>query len=107
LKDLILVVSQIPFAAIFGYVVGNIGEHILEKILSILIARSSGTRLWTGGYVAGWNWQADEMELRWTVWDENERKIAWELVCDGRGCPCLLLSAKGGRERAWINMNYL
>jgi hypothetical protein len=36
---------SIPLAAIFGYVVGNIGEHVIEKILSILMARSSGTRL--------------------------------------------------------------
>jgi hypothetical protein len=32
----------IPLAAIFGYVVGNIREHLLEKMCSILIARSSG-----------------------------------------------------------------
>jgi hypothetical protein len=82
---------SIHLAAIFGYVVANIGEHVLEKIVSVLTARSSGMRLWTGGYVAGWNWQADEMELLWTVGDENERKISWDLVCDGRGCPGLLL----------------
>jgi hypothetical protein len=38
----------IPLAAIFGYVVGNIGEHVLEKIGSISMARSSGTRLRMG-----------------------------------------------------------
>jgi hypothetical protein len=31
------------------------------------------------------------MELLWTVGDENERKIAKELVCGGNGCPGLLL----------------
>jgi hypothetical protein len=82
---------SILLAAIFGYVVGNIGEHVLEKIGSISMARSSGTRLRTGGYVAGWNWQAEEMELLWTFGDENERKIAWELVCGEKGCPYLLL----------------
>jgi hypothetical protein len=80
--------APIPLA---GYVVGNIGGYILEKIGSILMARSLGTRLWTGGYVAGWNWQADEIEFLWTIGDENERKIAWDLVCDGKGCPALLL----------------
>jgi hypothetical protein len=49
---------------------------VLEKIHSILMARSSGTRLRTGGYVAGRNWQAERMELLWTVGDENERNIA-------------------------------
>jgi hypothetical protein len=44
MKGLILVVS-IPLAVIFGYIVGNIVEHILEKIGSISMARSSGTRL--------------------------------------------------------------
>jgi hypothetical protein len=36
---------SIPLVAIFGYVVGNIGEHVLEKIGSILMARSLETRL--------------------------------------------------------------
>jgi hypothetical protein len=36
---------SIPLAMIFGYVVGNIGEHVPEKIVSILMARSSGMRL--------------------------------------------------------------
>jgi hypothetical protein len=35
----------IRLAAIFGYIVENIGEHVLEKIGSILMARSSGMRL--------------------------------------------------------------
>jgi hypothetical protein len=74
-------------SAIFGYVVGNIGEHVLEKNGSISMARSLGTRLRTGGYVAGRNWQAEEVELLWTVGDENERKIASALVCGGKGCP--------------------
>jgi hypothetical protein len=56
--------------------VGNIGEHVLEKIGSILMDRSSGTRLRTRGYVAGRNWQAELMEFLWTVGDENERNIA-------------------------------
>jgi hypothetical protein len=66
----------IPLAAIFGYVVGNIGGYVLEKIGSILMARSPGTRLRTGGYVAGRNWQAKWVEFLWTVGDENERNIA-------------------------------
>jgi hypothetical protein len=41
--------------------------------------------------VAGRNWQVEGMELLWTVGDENERNIALELVCDGRGRPGLLL----------------
>jgi hypothetical protein len=61
---------------IFGYDVGDICEHLLEKIWSILVARSSGIRLRTGGYVAGRNWQAEWMEVLWTVGDENERNIA-------------------------------
>jgi hypothetical protein len=61
---------------IFGYDVGDICEHLLKKIWSILVARSSGTRLRTGGYVARRNWQADWMEVLWTVGDENERNIA-------------------------------
>jgi hypothetical protein len=56
--------------------VGNRGEHVLEKIRSILMGRSSGTRLRTGGYLAGQNWQAEWMALLWTVGDENERNIA-------------------------------
>jgi hypothetical protein len=55
--------------------VGNKGEYVLEKFCSILMARSSEMRLRTGGYVAGRNWQIDEMELLSTVGDENERKI--------------------------------
>jgi hypothetical protein len=56
--------------------VGNIGEHVLEKVGSILMARSSRTRLRTGGYVAGRNWKVEGMKLLWTIGDENERKIA-------------------------------
>jgi hypothetical protein len=33
---------------IFGYVVEDIGVHILEKVWSILVVRSSETRLGTG-----------------------------------------------------------
>jgi hypothetical protein len=35
-------------------------EHLLEKIGSILVTRSSGTRLWTGGIAAGQNWQTEK-----------------------------------------------
>jgi hypothetical protein len=45
MKDLILVACSISLAAIVGYVVGDICEHLLEKIWSILVARSSGMRL--------------------------------------------------------------
>jgi hypothetical protein len=38
----------IPLAMIFGYVVEDIGVHLLGKIGSIWLARSSGTRLGTG-----------------------------------------------------------
>jgi hypothetical protein len=51
---------SIPLAEIFGYVVGDICEHLLEKIWSILVARSSGTRLQTGGIATGQNWQAEK-----------------------------------------------
>jgi hypothetical protein len=37
-----------PLVAIFGYHGENIGEHLLEKIGIILLARSSGMRLGTG-----------------------------------------------------------
>jgi hypothetical protein len=39
---------MISLATIFGYVVGYIGAHLLDKVWSILVARSSGTRLGTG-----------------------------------------------------------
>jgi hypothetical protein len=42
------------------------------------------------GYVAGQNWQAKEREFHWTVGDGNEKKIAYEMMCGGRGCPGLL-----------------
>jgi hypothetical protein len=45
---------------IFGYIVGDICEHLLEKIWSILVARLSGMRLRTGGIAAGQNWQAEK-----------------------------------------------
>jgi hypothetical protein len=54
---------------------GDIWEHLLEKIWSILVARSSGTWLRTGGYVAGRNWQAEWMEFLWTTGEENERRM--------------------------------
>jgi hypothetical protein len=60
---------------IFVYDVEDICEHLLEKIGSILVARSSGTRLWTGGIAAGQNWQAEWMEFLWTIGDENERRM--------------------------------
>jgi hypothetical protein len=40
--------------------VGDICEHLLEKICSNLVARSSGTRLRTGGVAAGQNWQVEK-----------------------------------------------
>jgi hypothetical protein len=36
---------RIPHAAMFGYVVGDVVAHLLEKVWRILVARSSGTRL--------------------------------------------------------------
>jgi hypothetical protein len=65
----------IPLAVIFGYVVGNIGEHVLEKIGSILMARSSGTRLQMG---AMW-WDEIGRQRRWSFFGLLEmrmRKIA-------------------------------
>jgi hypothetical protein len=41
--------------------VGDIGEHLLKKVWSISVARSSGTGLRTGVSVAGRNWQAVAM----------------------------------------------
>jgi hypothetical protein len=38
----------IHLAAIFGYVVGYIGVHLLENVWSILLGRSLGTRLGIG-----------------------------------------------------------
>jgi hypothetical protein len=38
----------VPLAVIFGYVVEDIGVHIVEKVWSILVVRSLGTRLGTG-----------------------------------------------------------
>jgi hypothetical protein len=66
---------SIPLAAIFGYVVGNIGEHILEKIGSIL----------------------RKIEFIWTLWNENEEENAWEFVWCGRGCLWVLLLSRKGR----------
>jgi hypothetical protein len=40
--------------------VGDICEHLLEKIWSILVARSLGTRLQTSDVAAGQNWQAEK-----------------------------------------------
>jgi hypothetical protein len=90
---------RIPLAAIFGYDGENIGELTLENIGSILIARSSETGLWTGGYVGGQNWQAEERELLWTVGDENEGKNAWELVCGGRGVHASFYRPREGERR--------
>jgi hypothetical protein len=45
---------------IFGYGVGDICQHLLEKIGSISMARSLETRLRTGGIAAGQNWQAEK-----------------------------------------------
>jgi hypothetical protein len=74
---------SILLAAILGYVVGDICEHLLEKIWSILVARSSETRLWTGGYAAGQNWQPekDRVYLDSMEWEERgeclEAGVVW------------------------------
>jgi hypothetical protein len=67
---------RIHLAAIFGYMVGNIGEHLLEKIRSISVARSSGMRPMNCG-LCGWTkWQAKKREFLWTGGDGNEKKNA-------------------------------
>jgi hypothetical protein len=65
---------SIPLVVIFGYDVGDICEHLLEKIGSISMARSSGMRLWTGGIAAGQNWQAekDRVYLDSVEWERGE-----------------------------------
>jgi hypothetical protein len=64
--------------------VGDIGEHLLEKVWSISVARSSETGLRTGVSVAGRNWQAAAMAFLWILGNETEGEKAWELVCGGR-----------------------
>jgi hypothetical protein len=59
---------SIPLAGIFGYVVGNIGDHVLEKIGSISMARSSGTGRRIVGYVAGQNWHAEGERTSLDCW---------------------------------------
>jgi hypothetical protein len=64
----------IPLAAIFGYVVGYIVAHLLEKFWSILLARILETRL----------------ETR-TLCNGNEEGKAWDLLLHGRGYLGVLL----------------
>jgi hypothetical protein len=44
MKDLILVASRFLLWQFLDMLWGNIGEHVLEKIGNISMARSSGTR---------------------------------------------------------------
>jgi hypothetical protein len=48
--------------------VGNIGDHVLEKIGSISVARSSGTGRQIVGYVAGQNWHAEGERTSLDCW---------------------------------------
>jgi hypothetical protein len=59
MKGVILVASQFCLQRFLDVFWGTC-EHLLEKIWSILVARSSGTRLQTGGVAAGQNWQAEK-----------------------------------------------
>jgi hypothetical protein len=63
-----------PLGVIFGYDVEDICEHLLDKIESISMARSSGTRLWTGGIATGQNWQVekDRVCLESMEWEGGE-----------------------------------
>jgi hypothetical protein len=65
-----------PLVAIFGYVVGDIGVHLLEKVWSISVSTSSGTGQRTVGHVAGQNKQTEQMEFLWTDGCGNEKKNA-------------------------------
>jgi hypothetical protein len=79
---------SILLAAIFGYVVGNIGEHVLDKIGSILMARSLEMRL--VALLLDRTVRQRKIEFIWTLWNENEEN-AWERVWCGRGCLGVLL----------------
>jgi hypothetical protein len=58
---------------IFGYVVWDIREHLLEKVWSILVARSSGS--------SGTQWldrtgRKREMKFLWTLCNGNKEEKA-------------------------------
>jgi hypothetical protein len=70
---------------IFGYVLEDIGEHLLEKVWSILVARSSRTRLGTGTQWLDKIGRQREMNSLWTLCNGNEEEKAWVLLWHGRG----------------------
>jgi hypothetical protein len=70
---------------IFGYVFWDIREHLLEKVWSILVARSLGTRLGTGTQWLDRTGKQREMNFLWTLCNENEEEKAWDLLWHGRG----------------------
>jgi hypothetical protein len=71
--------------------VGSIGGHVLEKIGSILMARSSEKGYELVALLLDRTGRRRKIEFIWTLWNENEEENAWELVWCGRGCLGVLL----------------
>jgi hypothetical protein len=74
----------------FGYVVGYIGAHLLEKVWIILVARSSGKSLgigtrWLDRTCTG------RAGVPWTLWNGNEEGKVRDLLWHGWGCLGVLL----------------
>jgi hypothetical protein len=80
---------RIPLAAIFGYIVGNVVAHLLEKVCSILVARSSGMRL--GAQLLDRTDRQSKRELFCILGGGIEKEEASDLVWCDRGCVGVLL----------------
>jgi hypothetical protein len=93
-----------PLGVIFRYDVGDICEHLLEKIGSISMARSSGMRLWTGGIAAGPNWQAEKdiVYLDSMEWEGGECLEAG--VVEGAVQGSFYRPREGERRHEWAGM---
>jgi hypothetical protein len=76
---------------IFGYDVRDICEHLLEKIGSISMARSSGTSCELVALLLDRTGRQRKIEFICTLWNEKKEENAWELVWCGRGCLGVLL----------------
>jgi hypothetical protein len=63
---------------IFGYVVEDIGVHLLEKVWSILWARLSGTRLGTGTQWQDRTGRQSRSFVDSMQW--NDERKAWNLL---------------------------
>jgi hypothetical protein len=87
---------------IFGYDVGDICEHLLEKIWNILAARSLETRLWTGGIAAKQNWQP---EKDWVYLDFMEWEGGGEYLGAGVWWKGLFRPPFIGQEREREDIN--